>query len=151
MILRRRRYGGNSRSTVAEHIAQHAGEWVDAWLEAVRRDPTTPHYHDYADTHGLARDAEALYDDLGRWLSTEEWDPRIDSYFERSGRVRREEGFRLSEGVSATLLVKRQLWDGMIAGRQLPAALELEIANAIRLFFDQAIYRTALGYESKGR
>jgi hypothetical protein len=133
---------------VADYIAQHAEEWVDAWLESIRRDPTTPHYHDYPDPQELTRDAAASYHYLGLWLRTGDWDSRIDPYFERIGRVRREEGFRLSEVISAILLAKRHLWDGMVAGEQLSVALEIEIANAFRLFYDQAIYHTVLGYES---
>lgn len=147
MVVRRRRYGGTPQTALADYVAEHAKQWVASWLEAVRRDETTAHYHDYPHTDELLRDTEALYHYLGMWLRSGEWDPRIDPHYQRIGRVRRQEGFRLSEVVSAILLAKRQLWEGISSGRPLSVALELEVQKALRLFYDRAIYNTVRGYE----
>ena len=149
MVVRHRRYGGTPQSVLADYIAEHAREWVAAWLDEVRREPTTRHYHDFPDSDELVRDTEALYHYLALWLRSGEWDPRIDPHYERIGRVRREEGLPLSEVVSAILLAKRHLWGGIVAGRKLSVALELEVSRAISLFYDKAVYHTIVGYEGR--
>lgn len=147
MAVRHRRYGGTSKTVLADYVSKHAKEWVAAWLDEVRRDPRTPRYQDYPDTDELTRDTEALYHYLALWLRTGTWDPRIDPHYQRVGRVRREQGFRLSEVIYAILVAKRHLWDGIVAGRQLSVALELEIVRAISRFYDTATYNTLVGYE----
>ena len=148
MVERHRRYGGTPKTILADYIAEHAREWVEAWLAEVRRDPTTAKYHDYDDTEELQRDTEALYHYLALWMRTGEWDPRIDPHYQRIGRMRREKGFKLAEVISAILLAKRHLWEGIRAVPQLSTSLELEAARAIILLYDRAIYHTIAGYES---
>lgn len=147
MAVRHRRYGGTPQSVLANYIVEHAAEWVEAWLEEVRRERTTPGYPVYPDIEELKRDTLALYHYLALWLRTAEWDPRIDDHYHRIGRDRREAGFALSEVISAILLAKRHLWNGIIAGKQMSVALELQVSKAISLFYDKAIYHTILGYE----
>lgn len=147
MAVRHRRYGGTPQSVLASYIVDHADEWVEAWLKEVRQERTTPAYHSYADTEELRRDTLALYHYLSLWLRTGDWDPRIDTHYHRIGRDRRMAGFTLSEVISAILLAKRHLWNGIIAGKQMSVALELQVSKAISLFYDKAIYHTILGYE----
>jgi hypothetical protein len=132
---------------LAGYIVEHAGEWVDAWLAEVRQERTTPSYHSYADVEELKRDTLALYHYLALWLRTGEWDPRIDTHYHRIGRDRRAASFSLSEVISAILLAKRQLWNGIIVGKQMSVALELQVSKSISLFYDKAIYHTILGFE----
>jgi hypothetical protein len=147
MVVRHRRYGGTPQSTLAAYIVEHAPEWVDAWLAEVRQERTTPSYHSYADVEELKRDTLALYHYLALWLRTGEWDPRIDTHYHRIGRDRRAAGFSLSEVISAILLAKRHLWNGIIVGKQMSVALELQVSKSISLFYDKAIYHTILGFE----
>jgi len=144
---RHRRYGGTPQTVLADYISAHADEWVAAWLAEVQREPTTEAYRDYPDTEELKRDTAALYHYLALWLREGEWDARIDPHYQRIGRDRRREGFPLSAVVSAILLAKRHLWNGIITGNQLSVALELHASKAISLFYDKAIYHTVLGYE----
>lgn len=149
MPVRHRRYGGTPKSVLADYIAGQAERWARAWYEEVREEPTTTQYHGYPDAEELTRDTKALYHYLAVWLRTGEWDPRIDPHYRRIGRDRRRAGFPLSEVISAILLAKRHLWDGIVAGRQLSIALELEVSKAISLFYDKAIYHTIAGYEGR--
>ncbi len=144
---RHRRYGGTPKTILAEFIAEHADEWVESWLEEVEVEPTTQHYVGYEDREELKRDTAALYHYLALWLGTGEWDPRIDPHYQRIGRDRRAEGFRISEVVSAILLAKRHLWNGIQSGPVLSVALEMEASKAISVFYDKAIYHTVAGYE----
>lgn len=146
---RHRRYGGSARTTLADYIAENARTWVSSWLEEVRRDPATAHYASYGDTEELIRDTEALYHYLALWLRTGSWDPRIDTHYHRIGRDRRERGFPLGEVARAILLAKRHLWKGIADEQRLSVALELEMAKAIAMFYDEAIYHTILGYEGR--
>lgn len=151
MRVRHRRYGGTPQAALADWIAERTDQWVKAWYEEVVREPTTARYADYPDRDELERDTAALYHYLAVWLRTRDWDPRIDAHYQRIGRDRHEEGFRLSEVVSAILLAKRHLWNGIVAGRHLSIALELEVSKAISLFYDKAIYHTVVGYETAGQ
>jgi len=147
MVVRHRRYGGTPQSVLAGYVIEHAEKWVEAWLEEVRKEKTTPSYHLSAHTDELKRDTLALYHYLALWLRTGEWDPRIDDHYHRIGRDRRAAGFSLSEVISAILLAKRHLWNGIVADKQMSVALELQVSKAISLFYDKAIYHTILGYE----
>jgi hypothetical protein len=147
MAVRTRRYGRTPETVMAAYIVEHAQEWVDAWLAEVRKERTTPSYHRYADTEELKRDTLALYHYLGLWLRTGDWDPRIDTHYHRIGHDRRAAGFSLSEVISAILLAKRHLWNGITTGKQMSIALELQVSKAISLFYDKAIYHTILGFE----
>lgn len=144
--MRHRRYGGTPQTALADYIQQNSRRWVEAWLDVVKKDGGTGHYHNIEDTAELIRDTEALYRYLALWLGTAKWDRRIDPHYKRIGRARREAGFPLNEVVRAILLAKRHLWDG-IAGRQLSTGLELEASKAIGMFYDRAIYYTIVGYE----
>ena len=145
--VRRRRYGGTPQSALADYIVGQADKWAQAWLEEVRKEKTTPSYHEYPAGDELRRDTTALYHYLALWLRTGEWDARIDDHYHRIGRDRRAAGFSISEVISAILLAKRHLWNGIIASKQLSVALELQVSKAISLFYDKAIYHTILGYE----
>lgn len=147
MPVRHRRYGGTPQTALADYIKQHSRRWVEAWLEAVKTDGGTSHYHHAENTAELIRDTEALYHYLALWLRTAEWDKRIDPHYKRIGRTRREAGFPLNEVVRASLLAKRHLWDGIAADRRLSTELELQASKAIGMFYDRAIYYTIVGYE----
>ncbi|MDX1622549.1 MAG: histidine kinase N-terminal domain-containing protein [Gemmatimonadota bacterium] len=149
MPVRHRRYGGTPQTVLADWIAERAEKWAEEWYEDIQREPTTARYREYEDRDELIRDTTALYHYLSLWLRTGEWDPRIDPHYRRIGRDRREAGFPLSDVISAILVAKRHLWNGIIAGRQLSIALELEVSKAISLFYDKAIYHTILGYEER--
>lgn len=146
-MQRHRRYGGTPKTVLAQYIAEHADGWVESWLEEIATEPTTRHYRGYPDQEELKRDTAALYHYLALWLSTGEWDPRIDPHYQRIGRDRRGQGFPLSEVISAILLAKRHLWNGIMSGPVLSVALEMEATKAISLFYDKAIYHTIVGYE----
>lgn len=151
MIVRHRRYGTTPHARLAEYISESASEWVKAWFDEVRQEGTTATYHSYADTGELLRDTEALYHYLAIWLRAGKWDPRIDPHYRRIGRDRRREGFPLSEVISAILLAKRHLWNGIIEGNKLSVALQLEVSKAISVFYDKAVYHTVLGYDDPTR
>lgn len=147
MPVRHRRYGGTPQTVLADYIERNSRRWLEAWLDDVKTDGGTEHYHDVEDTAELIRDTEALYHYLALWLRTAKWDRRIDPHYRRIGRTRREAGFPLNEVIRASLLAKRHLWDGVVADHQLSTALELDASKAIGMFYDRAIYYMIVGYE----
>lgn len=150
MPTRHRRYGGTARSVLGKHVAEHARGWAEEWMDEVCREETTRGYRDYEDREELVRDTEALYNYLALWLSTRTWDDRIDPHYQRIGRDRWEQGFPLSEVISAILLAKRRLWNGIVADNLLSSALQAEASKAISVFYDKAVYHTIVGYEQAG-
>ncbi len=69
----------------------------------------------------------------------------------RSGRQRHGEGFALSEVLEALILTRRHLWLLVLSEAFLDTALDLQQALDLNaravLFFDRAMYFTALGFE----
>lgn len=150
MSTRRRRYGGTPRSVLGKYVVEHARSLAEDWMDEIAVEETAPGYREYEDREELVRDTEALYHYLGLWLSTGEWNERIDAHYRRIGRVRREQEFALSEVIRAILLAKQRLWDGIVADNLMSTALQAEASKAISTFYDKAVYHTIVGYERTG-
>jgi hypothetical protein len=67
------------------------------------------------------------------------------------GGQRRKEGFALSEVISALIVTRRHIWLKVLSDGVLDTALHLnqalELNNRVLLYFDRAIYYSAVGYE----
>lgn len=132
-------------------IETNAEELTTKWIEIVRTHPNTPTYHNY-DQDLLHERAYSVYSQLGKWLSDETTKEEIQSIYSTLGRHRRKEGFRLSEVLQALIITRRVLWLKIESDGLLDSALELSLAmnlsNRTVLFFDRAMFFTAVGYES---
>ena len=67
------------------------------------------------------------------------------------GAQRRKEGFALSEVIQALFLIRRTLWRKIMDEGLLDTTYDLyqaiELNDRVTLFFDRAIFFTAVGYE----
>ena len=122
------------------------------WLEDVRKRPETPTYHTF-EPDELYRRVHLVYSQLGKWISYETSKEDIAAHYTALGAQRRKEGFALSEVIYALTLSRRYIWLKVLSDGFLDTALDLhkamELNNRVILFFDRAIYYTALGYENK--
>jgi len=131
-------------------IERNAGRLTQDWLADVQRRPETPTYHDYPEDKLYERVHDVYYN-LGNWIRRQTTAADVARVYTALGRQRHGEGFALSEVLEALILTRRHLWllvlrEGLLdTALVLHQALELN-ARAV-LFFDRAMYFTALGYE----
>jgi hypothetical protein len=134
-------------------IEKNADELTRSWLADVRKHPDTLTYHRF-DEKSLYDRAFAVYSQIHRWVSRETTKDDVARYYKALGRERREEGFELSEVIYALILTKRHLWLKVLSDGLLDSALDLhaalELNNRVVLFFDRAIFYTAVGYAEEG-
>lgn len=130
-------------------IQDHSSNLADQWFEKVRHSHSTPTYQTF-DEKALVERVQNVYANLGKWL--EEEPSQVEKYFTELGAERLREGFKLSEVLSALFIAKRILWEYVLSQGLLDTALDLyqtlDLVNRVRLFFDQAAYYIAVGYEN---
>jgi hypothetical protein len=133
-------------------IEQNADSLTKEWLADIKKHPDTPMYQKF-DPKELYRRCFTVYSQLGKWLAYETPKQEIADYYMPMGKQRRKEGFNLSEVIMALILIRRRLWLKVVADGLLDTALELhramELNNRVVLYFDRAIFYTAVGYERK--
>lgn len=127
----------------SDHIAQ-------VWLKDVRSNRSTPTYH-FFDRQLLYHRVFLVISHFGDWLSGSYHGQDIISYYVHLGRVRKEEGFSLSEVISALSLTKKHIWEFALSRGMWDRAIDIytimELERRISLFFDRATYHVAKGYE----
>jgi hypothetical protein len=132
-------------------IERNADRLSRSWLADVRRRDETPTYHGYSE-EVLYQRAFRVYSQLGRWICQDTTKEMIADHYIRLGRQRYREGFALSEVIEALILTRRHLWLLVLSEGFLNTAFDLHGAldlNArVVLFFDRAMYFTALGFEA---
>jgi len=133
-------------------IERNAAELTNNWLADVRREMSLTTYQKF-DNIELYNRAFRVYSQLGRWISRETTKEDIARDYMALGAERRKEGFALSEVIHALILIRRNLWKKILGEGILDTTLDLyqaiELNNRVILFFDRAIYYTAVGYEKQ--
>jgi hypothetical protein len=131
-------------------IERNAAELTTNWLAQIRRDTTLPTYHGF-DSIELYNRAFRVYSQLGKWISRETTKEEIARDYIALGAQRRKEGFSLSEIIQALFLIRRTLWRKIMDEGLLDTTYDLyqaiELNDRVTLFFDRAIFFTAVGYE----
>jgi hypothetical protein len=134
-------------------IEHNATELTNAWLEDVRKEVSLPTYHRFGNIELYER-AFRVYSQLGKWISRETTKEEIARDYMELGAERKKEGFALAEIIRALILIRRNLWKKVMTEGLLDTTLDLyqaiEMNNRVTLFFDRAIYYTAVGYEKEG-
>jgi len=133
-------------------IERNADKLAQQWLFLVQQHHDTPTYHEF-DPDALYRRSYRVYKKLGQWIAYDTSKEDIAKDYTALGQKRREEGFALSEVIQALVITKRVLWLKVLNDGLLDTALELhralELNNRVTLFYDRAIFYTALGYEKE--
>ena len=132
-------------------IEKNAHELTNKWIEEVCTHRSTPTYHNY-DERKLYERAHSVYSQLGKWLSEETTKEDIKKIYHQLGVQRYDEGFALSEVITAFVITRRVLWAKIESEGVLDTALDLNLAlqlsNQMLVFFDRAMIFAAQGYES---
>jgi len=146
-------YVGTPASRKLVHLIEsNAVELTRHYLEDVQRHPRLPTYRDF-DQRELYNRAYSVYSQLGKWISHEASHEEVKKTWTELGRVRREEGFPLSEVILSLCLLRRHLWEKVQAEGFIDSAFDLiqalELQNRVVLFFDRAVFYAAVGYEHR--
>lgn len=131
-------------------IETHADELAKRWVRDVRQNPATKGYRAFPEAT-LHQRAFDVYAHLGRWVGSDGQGEQVEQTYARLGAERFREGVLLSEVLEALALTRRHLWRFVLEQGLLDTAIHLhqglELYNRVVLFFDHAVYHTAVGYE----
>jgi hypothetical protein len=137
---------------LVELVEHNADTLTKRWLADVKKHPGTKTYHTY-DEKQLYQRAFRVYSQFDKWMSNETTKKEIEKIYIALGKQRRQEGFALSEVIQALIITRRHIWLLVRSAGLLDTALDLhqaiDLINRSVLFFDRAIYFTAVGFETK--
>jgi Fe-S cluster assembly scaffold protein SufB len=137
---------------LVELVERNADTLTKRWLADVKKHPGTKTYHTY-DEKKLYQRAFTVYSQFDKWMSNETTKEDIEKIYTTLGKQRRQEGFALSEVIQALIITRRHIWLLVRSAGLLDTALDLhqaiDLINRSVLFFDRAIYFTAVGFETK--
>ncbi|MBN2539411.1 MAG: NUDIX domain-containing protein [Deltaproteobacteria bacterium] len=140
---------------LSEIITRDAHILTENWIADVMQNPTTTSYARF-DHDDIYPHAYKVFSQFGQWLlnPTEAMSTAWD-YYLGVGRKRREEGFKLSEVLSALSLTRKHILTHVLArggvwSRQYAMYSVMEFIWRVNLFFDKAAYNITLGYEEAG-
>ncbi|UCE60574.1 MAG: NUDIX domain-containing protein [Phycisphaerales bacterium] len=130
-------------------IQDNAQQLTKLWFDEVRCNPTTDSYSRINPDELFARGFTAI-SQFGRWLKGHEADQEVRAFYRTLGRERKTQGFAVHEVMSSLSLLRKHVWtyarsQGMWAS-PLDVYRALELDRRIALFFDKAVYHTALGF-----
>jgi ADP-ribose pyrophosphatase YjhB (NUDIX family) len=130
-------------------VSEHAALVARLWLADVRSSRTTAGYRRLDPGPLLSEVTDGLRQ-LGRWLEGESTENQIRAFYRELGRRRRAQGVELHEVLSATMLLKKHIWDYArsqgVWERPLDAYRMMELQSRFAVFFDKAVYHSARGF-----
>lgn len=145
---------GMPREELVQLIENSADELTNKWLAAVKKNPSTPTYSEFPEDI-LYKRAFNCYAQLGYWISHNTTKEEISRNYTALGAKRFQEGFALHEVISSLLLIKKEIWDKILAEKSFQDVLDLStvfnLSRRIAQFFDRALYFTVCGYEEESR
>lgn len=120
------------------------------WLNDVTTGKSTPTYAK-SDSDKILTRNRMVISQLGKWLGGSYPDKDIKKFYRELGRDRKDEGFGLSEVLSALSISRKHIWEFAISqgmwNKPIDIFMALELERRIMLFFDKAAYHIARGYE----
>ena len=135
-----------------ELVEKNSVKLTERVMKDIKKHPGTKTYRTYDDAQ-LSKRIFNVYNEFGKWMSTATTMENIKEVYTALGKQRRQEGFALSEVIQTLIITRRHIWLLVESEGWLDTALDLRLAidliNRSVLFFDRAIYFTALGFESK--
>jgi len=131
-------------------IEKNADIITRQWIEEVTSRKSTPSYANFAPEALFDRNNEIIrqFDDfLGGNYSNKD----IRKFYRKLGKDRKNEGFSLSEVISALSLSRKCIWEFALShgmwNKPIDVYMALELERRMMLFFDKAAYHIARGYE----
>ncbi|MBC8214036.1 MAG: NUDIX hydrolase [Candidatus Marinimicrobia bacterium] len=125
---------------------------TDNWVAEVMSHPTTEHYSTQPKEEVYDK-AHIVISQFGKWMIHPDQNmDEIWEYFKEIGNERREDGYKLSEVISALSLTRKHIFahvfaQGGVWVRPIEMYRSMEFTSRVNLFFDKATYHISKGYE----
>ncbi|MCF8230290.1 MAG: NUDIX hydrolase [Bacteroidales bacterium] len=131
-------------------VENNADVIAGRWMDDVRNNKSTPSYA-RANTRLYCEKNKEVIRQFGKWLGGCYSTKDIQDYYEQLGRERKQEGFALSEMISALSLTRKHIWEFALSQKMWNKTIDiyttLELERRMMLFFDKASYYVSRGYE----
>lgn len=135
--------------TLLEYLRQNDDRVARLWVQKVRKAGNLKKYKMLGDAELLGIN-KALFKNLSLWIAGETDKNRLGEYFVDLGKLRRREGFPLSDVSFAMLLVQRTLFDCLTEPPEADNALALsrtmDVIRQTADFFFLGFYYLTKGY-----
>lgn len=122
------------------------------WLEDVKTNKSTPTYA-ISDANISLQRILWVIGQFEKWLGGYYGKKELRKYYRKLGYDRKKEGFALSEVLSAISLTRKHIWEFALSQQMWTSTIDiymtLELDRRMMLFFDQASYYTARGFEKE--
>ncbi|MBC8175576.1 MAG: NUDIX hydrolase [Candidatus Marinimicrobia bacterium] len=125
---------------------------TENWVADVISNATTIHYSTQP-REEVYEKAHIVISQFGQWIiHPGERMEDIWTYFQTIGAERRDEGYKLSEVISALSLIRKHIFahvfsQGGVWEKPIEMYRSMEFASRVNLFFDKATYHITHGYE----
>ena len=128
---------------------QHGDEIAELWLKELRLSPQTPSYGAVSDKE-LVSSSEFALSQVDSYFGGKPADEEIGEFFYKLGATSAAQKLPLAELISATLLLKREIWMSARTHGLWESAADLQRAvdlnRELGRFFDKAVYYATAGY-----
>ena len=122
------------------------------WLADVKSNKTTPTYGISDENRTYERFMKVI-GQFSKWLGGTYGDQEIRDHYKNLGKLRKEEGFMLSEVLSALSLIRKHIWEFALSHqvwtKTIDIYMSLELERRMVLFFDRASFYVTKGYEEE--
>jgi ADP-ribose pyrophosphatase YjhB (NUDIX family) len=134
-------------------IEENAETITTRWLEDVRTRKSTPTYARFDPDTSFYRNKDVVKH-FSHWLGGRYSDREIRKFYNQLGQDRKDEGFSMSEVLSALTLTRKNIWEFALSqgmwDKTIDIYMALELERRMMLFFDKAAYHIARGFEKNG-
>ncbi|MCK5080454.1 MAG: hypothetical protein KAR09_10935, partial [Bacteroidales bacterium] len=131
-------------------VEKNADIITKCWLNEVTSRKSTPTYAKFDQEALFSRNNDVIRQ-FGDFLGGRYSNKDIKKFYRKLGQDRRNEGFALSEVLSALSLSRMCIWEFALShgmwNKPIGIYMALELERRMMLFFDKASYHIARGYE----
>lgn len=131
-------------------IEKNAEIITKRWLDDVSTRKSTPSYARSDPDTSFSRNKMVIRH-FSKWLGRSYSDKEFKRFYRQLGQERRDEGFALSEVLSALTITRKYIWEFALSqgiwNKPIDIYTALELERRVMLFFDKASYHIARGYE----
>ena len=131
-------------------IEKNAEIIAKCWLEDVTKSKSTSSYARLDPEKSFNRSKNVIMN-FGKWLGGEYTHKDVKKVYQNLGSVRYNEGFEISEILSALSLNRKCIWEFALSQGMWNSTIDiymtLELERRMMIFFDKAAYHLAKGYE----
>ena len=144
--------GGFLSDSLVRLIEKNAEIITKHWLDDVTTKKSTPTYSKFDPETSFSRNKDVIRQ-FGDFLGGKYSNKEIKKFYRKLGRDRKAEGFSMSEVLSALSLSRKHIWEFALShgmwNKPIDIYMALELERRMMLFFDNASYHIARGFEKE--